>query len=205
MNVLNEEEIERIVVSAADLFLTSGIAKTSVAQIAKAAGVGEASVYRHYKTKDRIALKAATLLSERVLLRFDLDGKTTGYERIAAFFDGYEKVFRESPNYFRFLYELDSIYLKGDSDEIALYEESVEKYHHLFLRSYEKGLEDGSVCRIGDVDLFYYSAAHALLNMCKGLSISENPLKQDKSLNRAEEIATLCEMILKTIKKERSL
>ena len=205
MNKLRDGELEKIVAAAADLFLRKSIGKTSVREIASASGCGEASVYRYYKTKDNLAIKAAAMLSDRIFGEYFTHGETTdGYGKIEMFYAAYERIYSENPGYYRFLYELDSSCMKSYSVTDGEYEKSVERYHELFLSAYREGVEDGSVSEISDIELFYYSSAHSLLNLCKFLSVSETPFAKDKEIKPEAEIRALCGMILNNIKiKER--
>ena len=60
-----DERDMRVVTCAAELFLQRGLEDVTMVDIAKAAHVGVATVYRHFSTKSRIAVEAATLLWER--------------------------------------------------------------------------------------------------------------------------------------------
>ena len=50
----NEERQERILDAASDLFVHYGYDKTTVDDIARAAGVGKGSIYLHFKSKDEL-------------------------------------------------------------------------------------------------------------------------------------------------------
>lgn len=61
--------------AAARLFATHGLARTTIAEIAQAAGVGVATVYKHFKSKEGIAA---------ALLRGDLEQLLAQGQRIVA-------------------------------------------------------------------------------------------------------------------------
>lgn len=200
MNQLYENELENIVSVAGELFLENTITGTSIKEIAKRAGCGEASVYRHYQTKQNLAVKAATRLADQVReTYFNVGGARTGFAQIRSFYEAYTRVFCEDCRYYRFTFELDNIYLGNTDTDCSGYETAVEKYYQIFHSAYQKGLADGSVREIADIELFYASSAHAVLNLCKFLSVTTSPLRQDRMISPEAEIRALIEMILQNV------
>ena len=63
---IREQNKQRVVQAALDVFVCQGIAGTTVADIARAAGVTERSVYRYYKTKLDLVQAAAYLYYDRM-------------------------------------------------------------------------------------------------------------------------------------------
>lgn len=53
-NSTNTEREERILNAAADLFIHYGFDKTTVSDIARAAGISKGAIYLHYKSKDEL-------------------------------------------------------------------------------------------------------------------------------------------------------
>ena len=79
---------ETIVGCAAALFLAHGIEDVKMTDIAAEAGVGVASLYRHFQTKERLAILAGSFLWKdlRVLFESELNPESlspfTGMEQI---------------------------------------------------------------------------------------------------------------------------
>ena len=63
------------------------------------------------------------------------------------------------------------------------------------MSAYEQGLKDGSVKEQKDINLFYFSTTHALLELCKKLSLKA-VLNQDLIIAKEEEIKYLISIIL---------
>ena len=202
MNKLPDWELEKIIGAAAELFLKNSIQATSVKDIAAKAECGEASIYRHFKTKDHLAIKAATRLANYVVdTGFQPRPDLKGAELMELFYRTYESVYTENSGFYRFLFELDALYLKDSQENLSDYENAVERYHKAFNIAYERGLKDGTLQAIPNVDLFYYSSTHALLNLCKFLAVSTSPFAQDKARTPEAEIRALTDIILSTVKK----
>lgn len=200
MNKLQDDVFQKIIASAADLFVAGTISGTSIRDIANAAGCGEATIYRHYKTKDQLAVQAAELIAGQMQERYFIyDPALNGGERVRAFFEAYEKIYHINPGYYRFLFELDSMFLSKASAETKSYENTVDAFYHIFSDAYDQGLREGSVRAVENVELFYYSSAHALLSLCKTLAVSATPFSHDKLIRPETEIHTLTELILKNI------
>ena len=66
----------------------------------------------------------------------------------------------------------------------------------MFLSAYAEGLKDGSVRKIEDPETFYYGTGHAMLELCKKLSIGEKIVRQDETTDAVAEISGLKDVIL---------
>ena len=56
---------ERLLESARDLFAADGIRAVSVEQLLERSGVGRASFYRHFATKDELVVAVLSCYNER--------------------------------------------------------------------------------------------------------------------------------------------
>ena len=66
--------------------------------------------------------------------------------------------------------------------------------------AYNDGLIDGSVRKVEDLELFYFSSTHALIELCKKKAIVEDILVQDKAIDKSGEIKCLIGIILNNLK-----
>ena len=80
------------------------------------------------------------------------------------------------------------------------YEESLVPFKNSFKEAYKQGLEDGSTKEIEDIDLFYFSSTHSLIELCKKLSSGKGLLKQDQLLSKHKEISMLINVLLNYVK-----
>ena len=85
---------------------------------------------------------------------------------------------------------------RTDADDYAI---GLELFKSAFGDAYFRGIEDGSVKKLSNWEIFYYSTAHAMLELCKKLS-APNIVIQDASHQKEKEIETLIEIILNTLK-----
>jgi AcrR family transcriptional regulator len=190
---IQQAKIDYIIKVAAELFLERGIAQVTVKDITAVAGVGEATVYRYFATKQNLVMRAATLMAVEIRTSyFDLGVADTGLGKLKAFYDNFLRIYREHPEYYRFIFEFDATHeADGGLDE---YEDTLLPYMQQYLAAYELGRADGTVAEIDDVQLFYLTTTHAVMGLCKKLTMGAVVLKQDRF--GEQEIAMLIDTIL---------
>ncbi len=145
----------RSILSAAiDCFLTVGIDKTSVNDIAQKSGLTPMSVYRYFGNKQSIAVSAANHLFQEYLVEHTSKCKSmllhdaNGYDEFAQIVRAYIDIYESHPEYIRFLQEMTAYSLRENiSDQIdymhfALQDSPLNKpaYHALV-----RGIADSSV------------------------------------------------------------
>ena len=131
---------------------------------------------------------------------FDLSGEKNGYEKISCFYNNYLKIYNEHPNYYKFIAEFDAYMISEDALELNRYESEINKFNNIFYDAYNLGLKDGTVKKQNDIQLFYFSTTHALLELCKKLAVENEILNQDKLIEKSSEIKTLIEIFLNSLK-----
>lgn len=186
---------------ATKLFMENGITKVTVKDIAQAAEVGEATIYRYFAKKQNIVLASILSLQTEVQEKyFNLVKGNTGFEMLEIFYNSYLNVFKEKIEYFYFIKEFDS-YLSNDEDfPTEEYEKELANFQTQYMEAYELGLEDGSIKKLSNPTVFYFSTTHAMLELCKKLSMKQALLTQDKSSRKIKEIECLIEVILNSVK-----
>lgn len=188
---------------AENLFMTRNISDVTIKDIADEAGVGEATVYRYFKTKNNIVIQCAMNLGKGVFEEyFELSKGKTGLEKLDIFYNAYLKIFKKSPGHFYFIKEFDAFMCSRGEVSLLEYETSlVSQFKDIFMEAYELGLKDGTVKEIKNIDVFYFSTTHSLLELCKKLSMKKGILEQDKALKKTGEIKCLISIILNTLQK----
>ena len=190
-----------LIETATGLFLEHGIENITIEDIAKAANVGEMTIYRYFGKKQAIVYEAVMTLQNSVSQDFfKMDSGVTGYEKLAIFYNSYLDVFKTRPNYFRFIREFDLLMIKEDDKNLEAYEDGLAFFKNAYIRAYELGLKDQSVRVLSDLELFYFTSTHALIELCKKLSYERSVLHQDEQINKDEEIKCLIDTFLNTLK-----
>ena len=78
-------------------------------------------------------------------------------------------------------------------------ENAIDQYKSAFMKAYEQGLKDGSVRKQDNIDLFYFSTTHAVLELCKKLALKA-VLNQDLAIEKLGEVRCLINIVLNTLK-----
>ena len=192
---------EYIVNSAKKLFLASSISEITVKDISAVTGIGEATIYRYFKTKENLAIAVSLSIQKDVLnLPFE-NPNCSGLEQIQNFFYLFRNIFADYKDYFKFLYEFDTVYLKNiENKENKEYSLGLDAFYDVFMKYYEAGLKDKSVKRQDNIKLYYYTCTHSLLELCKKLASSDTGLKQDNEVKKVSEIEYLISLFISVLK-----
>ena len=185
---------------ATDLFMCRSIQDVTIKDIAVSAQVGEATIYRYFGSKQKLVVLAAMKIQEVVNSDYFKSESNNGFESLEAFYNSYLKIFLKHPNFYKFLSEFD-IYMSGDNSGIlGSYESAIDQYKVVFMNAYEQGLKDRSVKEQKDINLFYFTTTHTLIELCKKLSLKA-VLNQDLEIEKEGEIKCLIEIILNSLSK----
>ena len=194
---LKEAKINFIVDIATDLFMCRSVSEVTIRDIAISAQVGEATIYRYFGNKQNLVMKVAMKLQNIVSEGFfRLEKGKNGFEKLALFYESYYEIFNKHPDFYKFLNEFDAYIAVEKSDDMNPYENAIDQYKAFYMKAYELGLKDGSVKKQKDIDMFYFSTTHALLELCKKLAFKKAVLNQDKQIEKDSEIKCLIDIIL---------
>jgi len=197
---LKEVKVNFIVDIATDLFMCRSVSEVTIRDIAISAQVGEATIYRYFGNKQNLVMQAAMKLQSIVSEGFfRLEKGKNGYEKLALFYESYYDIYLKHPNFYKFLNEFDAYIANEKSDDMNPYENAIDQYKVFYMEAYELGLKDGSVKKQNDIELFYFSTTHALLELCKKLAFKKAVLEQDKGEGKEKEIQCLIDIILMSL------
>ena len=191
---------EYIVDSAKKLFLSSSISEITIKDISSVSGIGEATIYRYFKTKENLVI-AVSLSIQQDILKVQFNENGSGLKQIQNFFNLFRNIYVDNKNYFKFIAEFDTVYLKNiKNKENKEYSLGLDAFYEIFMKAYELGLKDGSIKENDDIKLFYYTCTHSLLELCKKLASTESSLKQDKEVSKVSEIEYLISLFISVLK-----
>ncbi|MCR5636320.1 MAG: TetR/AcrR family transcriptional regulator [Clostridiales bacterium] len=191
-----------VIDSAANLFLERQIATVTVKEIAKASGVGEATIYRYFSTKHELVVACALKLQSETEMMFSKynSGNLKGFKGIEKFYRTFLEAFKKRPQLYHFLSEFDAYCISNNIDNLDEYADNMDRFKSAFITAYNEGVNEGSVRRIENIELFYYSTTHAILSLCKKLASCDGVLRQDKAIDKGAEIETLINTVLFSLK-----
>ncbi len=188
---------------AAELFLRDGLESVKMVDIAEVAGVGVATLYRHFSTKARIAVRAAILLWERFnqrlveLVESDAFLALNGLGRLQVLLEGYCDAYCVHDDFVTFVDSFDHMVLAGQvsSEELEEYGAQLDSFYPIFEDAYLMGRSDGSIAREIEFRKFYVALAHALMGVAQKINHGEI-IPSDDFSNGREELQSVVDMAL---------
>lgn len=194
------------VFAAAQLFLSRGVEAVKMTDIAEAAEIGVASLYRYFGTKEAILIRAGILLWSDLRALFeevveDADSSRTGREQVAAMLGVYRTLCRDHKSFLLFLEDFDRFILASGvkKSELYEYERSIGDYYPLFEAAYRRGVADGSLRAGVDPALFYRTFTHGITALCQKLLRGEILAQDDFS--SSEEVELYLDAALRYLEK----
>ena len=191
-----------IIERAIKLFCENSIMEIKIKDVAEACNIGEATFYRYFSRRRALVMACALKLSEKMCELFQDEIGGTGFERLSRFYYRFYEIFGDHAEYYRFLSEFDAYCLNKDITDLDQYSDNLDVFKERFVAAYEAGLEDGSVKKVWDLDLFYYSTTHAMLSLCKKLATEAHIVRQDDLTDKRQEVRLVIEVILSSLKND---
>ena len=143
---------EKLLETGYRLFHTRTIESVSLEQIAKAAGIGVATLYRYFGNKTDLAIAISVwkwneYLQELALLP-GADGRgMTGAEHFAFYLNSFLEMYRDHREMLRYN-QFFNVYIQGtgaDKARMASYEQVIGRFADRFRLIWEKGERDGTL------------------------------------------------------------
>ena len=199
---LKDAKVNFLVDMATDLFMTRSINEVTIKDIAVSAQVGEATIYRYFGSKQNIVIQAAMKIQGIVSTDFfNLEKGKNGFEKLSLFYKSYYDIFIKHPKFYKFLSEFDAFVSIEDNSIINPYETAIDAYKTFYMEAYELGLKDGSVKEQKNIEMFYFSTTHAILELAKKLAAKKAVLNQDTKIEKTSELQCLIDVILNALNK----
>ena len=185
------------------LFSEKGIEQVAMQEVAKACGLGIATLYRYYSSKLALVIGIGVRRWEefgetvrRKRLEHDADGMTAA-EELAFYLDFYIELYREHKDLLRFNQNFNT-YVQHEGAtpaQLRPYLEAIGVYARMFHGVYEKGLRDGTLVTELSEERMFAATSHIMLAVAvryvQGLIYSES------EADRTEEFLLLKQMILR--------
>ncbi len=207
---LKNARIERILLSAFSLFSHSGFDTIAMTDIAKAAEIGVASLYRYFATKDEIAIRTAIWAweSQKNLILPVLNDSgyynKSGLEQLSEIIDLFCKLYQNEPDFFRYIYFFDAYVVcqKISAKRLKAYQVVIESVQEIIEAAIKKGLKDGSISPKfkGQEKQLYFSLMHTIFSAGQKLSLTGKMLQMDEINDSVQQLKLLGQLLLGGIK-----
>lgn len=189
---IKEVKINYVTDVATSLFMQKSINDVTIDEIAEAAGIGVASVYRYFTNKQNIVKSAVFKMQKNVFQHFyGASNEKTGYDKINKFYNTIVDIFIKHPEYFSFMEKLD--YFQGNQDNNLFYADEYEKIKVLFISFYKEGLNDNTIKMVDNINLFYQSSMNGAICLAKKLTLR----KDDSNVEMLQELINIIVSSLK--------
>ncbi len=161
----------KILAVARELFLSVGIRKTEMKDIALKAGIGRSTLYRHFISKEQIAFYIAKeiLINLSIQVGGSNDLKDlSGYEKFELELKAFMKHLISLPEMMRFFDEFDQLFTDNypELEEAYDYIEFNKGKSLIFIDYIKEGMKDGSIRHIEDPQF----EVDVLINMTFGIA-----------------------------------
>lgn len=201
-----DEKVEKAVFAAKELFSKNKIESVKMTDIAKKSGIGVASLYRYFSTKEALAVEVGKLwwrqIKEFLKPRFESEEflEKNGIGRIEAILDAYSELFGKKRDFLLFLDDFDAFCLKEkvEKEKLDGYQAETADFYRPYAEALALGRRDGSVRDGIDERLTYLTVNHAMLALLRKAAAGKI-LSQDE--NYEDEIKLIKEIILGYFKK----
>lgn len=206
---LKNKRYEKAVEVSAQLFLKNGIDSVKMTDIADECGIGVATLYRWFGTKNGITIAAMTYMWNELNKMFsgifesEVFLSQSGIKQLNDLMRMFIVLYEAHPGFMRLLSEFDLLLISEDipKKDLKEYERSIINFYPVFENSYMMGIADGTVREIPDIRMFYLSFAHTLMELSKKL-IQGELLPNDDFSHAEEELSMIIETAVFFLKKE---
>lgn len=195
----SKKEQRRITIknAAKELFVDKNIVQTTFHEIAKKAGVGEATIYRHFTNKEElvqeIAIDYLNQVNNELKEIFEQGVKQSQLERLESVMDYYIGLFENRPDYYIFLEHFDNFIAHCNKRPDRFHEYEVLLDDILELHFYGE-TNTSSMTLLKDMDLAIRTFAKNFNSHCQKLLLRGKIISADYGHEPMEELKLLKEL-----------
>ncbi|HRJ57417.1 MAG TPA: TetR/AcrR family transcriptional regulator [Anaerolineales bacterium] len=199
-----ENQVDRILDAAEDLFIRYGIDRISMGKIADTARISRKTIYEYFANKQEVAWAIFQKFSQSAATeaRHMTSSNLNGYQNIEHFLFQVGDLLETSPGHMRFIVEFNTLYAReGNATRVhQLHELQSRQIHQLILM----GIKDGSLRNDLDPKL----EGTAILNMLAALnsrfSLLDAQIAEEYGYPVKEIFRGICTSYLRGIKAPQS-
>ena len=200
LNALQKEVTrQRILEAGFHAFAEKGIDRVAMTDVAEAAGIGVATVYRYFSTKSALALAISAWTWEQYLtpaLHEAESRRVTAAEEFGHYLEAFLDLYRNHKEMLRFN-QFFNIFVENDGippDAMSPFTDVVQRVTAQFHAIYRAGLEDGTLrTEVPEREIFFTSL-HLMLAAVTRYAVG---LVYDGGLDPEKELVLLRDMLLR--------
>ena len=172
---------DTILLQAKLLFLKNKIEKVKMTEIAENSGIGIASLYRYYGTKEAIAIEVASEawsdITKKYIPKFYTESflNKKGIERFEIFLNTFKLILEEDKNFILFISDFDSYCLRHNipKSNLIQYEKIINTFFEPYKDAISTGYADGTIHKNIDIMLSYKTLSHTLISLITKIAEGE--------------------------------
>lgn len=195
---------KKILDVALQLFSEKGIEQTNMTDIAKESNVGVASLYRYFENKNNLVVETGIEAWRQINSKYkdDVDAiMSTGLKgiiKLENLLNLFYKIFTEERAFVCFLDGFDNYIVNNNvsADSLINYEKEVLKIDPYIQKVYKIGINDHSIKRIKDIDLFIRTIGHTLIALSQKVFIRNKIVTNDSKEKLLDEMKLMIQMII---------
>ncbi|WP_214795886.1 MULTISPECIES: TetR/AcrR family transcriptional regulator [unclassified Exiguobacterium] len=199
-----EERIQLIIHEAERLFLENGFEKVQMQDIANAAGIGVATLFRYFPKKDQLIVAAAVKNLQPTLERFEqfVDEEGTAYERLEIILNHFFEMQLERTDHARFreAFESYASFVATPLPGIETYIDVQRRIMQTLEPLIEEGKRDGSFRPDIDVKVTIVTIINAFGTFGNNIMLKSHISYLENDIEPAVQINALKEMLLASIR-----
>lgn len=177
----------------------------SMEQLANAAEIGSATIYRYFPTKNSLVLAVALYAWEKVIdqympqLQTEAYEAATGKEQLSAILEIFLMLYQENTTFLRFLQVFDAYLKKGclSASQLSEYEELISRLKNRAILALEQGQSDGSLHFAASADTVYFTIFHSMLSTTQKLALQGDLLSMNGSVSGMAQLQLLKDLLLR--------
>ena len=205
-----EKRLQMILDMGRDLFISKGLARVSMKDIAEKAQISRATLYRYFPSKEDLALAIEQHLFRDLLQpeyrRRILKAQGSGLEKVSFHLDLVIASFKLFPDYYKFTGAFDHYFnfsqkpQKLATEMRRIFAEGDEE--DPLLNFMKEGIQDGSIRSDLDPDMTTKTIDQTLLSLCQRIASREEELEIELDLAKPElMLDNLVKMILDSLQR----
>jgi AcrR family transcriptional regulator len=184
------------------LFAESGIEPVSMLEIAKASGIGVATLYRYYNTKLALVLAIGTREWEKysakakALREENRADEMTAAGELSFYLDFYIDLYKNHKDLLKYNQNFNN-YVQHEGatpEQLRPYLDAISNIGDMFYDLYEKGKRDGTIKTDMPADKAFAATSHIMLAVA--VRYAQGLLYAENEENQTDEIALVKHMIL---------
>lgn len=204
----NDRRRQEMVDAACRVFCQKGIAASSIADIAREAEFGEATVYRYFTNKENLVLACGKKFWQMVYEFMNEKvcepefAEKSGMEQVECLIYSAQHFYQEHTEYFRLIHDLDGFLLshKVEPEQLAEYEQAVDCMRPCLCDAIEKGKADGSIHSSVDTVVLYYAMTNGIFSLMQKQAAAGRLLASDLVVAQDEKLGQFLELLIAGLK-----